>query len=80
MVALHRELGLSVGAALAAATLDAAMAYGIGDTVGSIAESLRADLLLVDGLVEHDIDAVTRPLAVWSAGTLVANGGLLDVR
>jgi imidazolonepropionase-like amidohydrolase len=77
VVALHREVGLPVGQALAAATSAPARAFGLADRVGSIDPGLRADLLLVDGLVDEDIDSVGRPLAVWKSGALVARGGLV---
>jgi imidazolonepropionase-like amidohydrolase len=78
MVALHREVGLSVGDALLAGTRNAASAFRIDDEVGSIEPDLVADLLLVDGLVDVDFEAIERPLAVWQAGVLVASSGLVS--
>jgi imidazolonepropionase-like amidohydrolase len=77
VVALHREIGVPVGRALSAATSMPARAFGIDDRVGALQPGLSADLLLLDGLVGEDVEAVTRPLAVWKAGALVARGGLL---
>lgn len=77
VIALHTEVGLPVGAALCAATSAPAEAFGIADRVGTIRSGLRADLVLVDGLVGEDIDAVDRPLAVFKNGILAARGGLL---
>jgi imidazolonepropionase-like amidohydrolase len=78
VVALHHEVGLDVGGALGAATSVAASAYGLSHEVGALAPGLRADLLLVDGLVDREIEAVSRPLAVWQAGELVASRGLVS--
>jgi imidazolonepropionase-like amidohydrolase len=77
VVALHREVGLSVEQALSAATSMPAHAFGIDGHVGALRAGLSADLLLVDGLLEHDVEAVGRPLAVWKAGALVARSGVL---
>jgi imidazolonepropionase-like amidohydrolase len=77
VVALHREVGLPIGQALRAATSVPARAFGIDDRVGTLRPGLSADLLLLDGLVGEDVDAINRPLAVWKAGALVARGGLL---
>lgn len=77
IVALHREVGLPVGAALAAATSTPARAFGLEGQVGALSPGLVADLVLMDGLVDEEIEAVNRPLAVWKSGELVACGGLL---
>lgn len=77
VLALHDEVGLPIGAALLAATRRPAEAFGIDRQVGSIDEGLLADLVLVDGLVEHDPVAVSRPTAVWKGGVLVANDELV---
>lgn len=77
IIALHREVGLSAAQSLAAATTTAAEAFRLDDRVGSIRAGLWADLLLVDGDVGKEIEAVNRPLAVWKGGELVARGGLL---
>lgn len=80
IVTLHEELGLDVSAALLAGTAVPARAYGIDDQVGAIAPGLVADLLLVDGRVDEDIRAVTRPVAVWRNGSLVMRDGLVNYR
>ena len=70
---LHRELALLVAAgltpieALAAATSQAAAAFGLTDR-GRIAPGLRADLVLVDGDPTTDITSTRRIAGVWKQG------------
>ena len=72
-VSLHRELQLLVRAgltnadALAAATALPATAFGIEDR-GRIEAGQIADLVLVDGDLEHDVSASTRITAIWKDG------------
>jgi imidazolonepropionase-like amidohydrolase len=73
---LHAELallvrvGLSPEAALRAATLNPARAFGLTDR-GAIRPGLRADLILVDGDPTRDIFATRRIVAVWKRGVRV---------
>jgi imidazolonepropionase-like amidohydrolase len=76
----HEDVGLDLPAALLAATAIPARAYGIDGEVGAIAAGLAADLLLVDGRVDQDIRAVTRPVAVWRDGNLAMRDGLVRYR
>ena len=77
-VSLHGELellvasGLAPGDALVAATSAPARAFGLDDR-GRIARGARADLLLVDGDPTRDIRATRRTVAVWKAGTRLAD-------
>ena len=70
---IHRELellvsaGLSAPAALAAATTNAATAFGLKDR-GRIAPGLRADLVLVDGDPTAEITATRAVVSVWKGG------------
>ncbi|GAA3990237.1 amidohydrolase family protein [Allokutzneria multivorans] len=71
--AIHRELELFVASghtpaeALAAATSLPAKRFGLHDR-GSVAEGLRADLLLVDGDPTRDIFATRAITGVWKRG------------
>jgi len=70
---LHHELALLVAAgltpveALAAATAQTAVAFGLSDR-GRIAPGLRADLVLVDGDPTADITATRKIAGVWKLG------------
>lgn len=83
-VALHGELahlvaaGLTPTAALAAATSVPATAFGITDR-GRIAPGMRADLLLVEGDPEQDIEATRAIVAVWKNGQPVDRKGEPEV-
>jgi imidazolonepropionase-like amidohydrolase len=72
-VSIHRELALLVAAglspkeALAAATSEAALAFGLSDR-GRIAPGLRADLVLVEGDPTEDIATTRRIAGVWKRG------------
>ena len=74
---IHRELellvaaGLSPTEALAAATSETAIAFGLSDR-GRIAPGLRADLLLVEGDPTDIVTATRRIAGVWK------QGGVLD--
>lgn len=76
IVALHKEVGFSIEAALLAGTMVPARAFGLSHLVGSIGAGLQADLLLTSGLVEDDLEAVLRPRIVWKAGRVVSTEGL----
>jgi imidazolonepropionase-like amidohydrolase len=70
---VHRELALLVSAgltpikALAAATAQTALTFGLTDR-GRIAPGLRADLVLVDGDPTVDIMATRKIAGVWKQG------------
>ncbi|MFI5455533.1 MAG: amidohydrolase family protein [Isosphaerales bacterium] len=70
---LHHELELLVAAgltpaeALAAATAETAVAFGLSDR-GRITPGLRADFVLVDGDPTADITATRRIAGVWKHG------------
>lgn len=74
-----RGLGVTVEAAIRAATGTAAEALGIDDRVGTIAAGKDADLLVVDGDVTTGIDALRRVRLVTIAGrTVVDRGAVLE--
>jgi imidazolonepropionase-like amidohydrolase len=60
--------GYPVAEALAAGTSGAADACGVGDVTGRLAEGYDADLLVVDGDLARDPEALGRPLAVLVRG------------
>jgi len=70
---LHHELALLVAAgltpaeALAAATAETALSFGLSDR-GRIAPGLRADLVLVNGDPTADITATRKIAGVWKQG------------
>ncbi len=64
--------GLGPAEALATATSGAAAACGVGATKGRFALGRHADLLVVDGDLEHDMTALLRPQAVLVHGVPVA--------
>jgi imidazolonepropionase-like amidohydrolase len=66
--ALHREVGLSVEQALLAATDLPARAFELRDRVGALEAGLCADLAVFAGDLENDLDALDRPIAVWTQG------------
>lgn len=70
-----RGLGVTVEAAIRAATGTAAEALGIDDRVGTIAAGRDADLLVVDGDVTSDIGALRQVRTVTIAGRTVVDGG-----
>jgi imidazolonepropionase-like amidohydrolase len=63
--------GLAAAEALATATSAAAAACGVGATKGRLAVGQHADLLVVDGDLEHDMSALLRPHAVHVHGVPV---------
>ncbi|MFZ6863637.1 CIA30 family protein [Undibacterium sp. Ji67W] len=75
-ISLHHELaslvnaGLSPGAALTSATSVPAKAFHLKDR-GRIANGYKADLLLVEGNPEADINATRNIVNVWKDGRLV---------
>lgn len=66
------DAGVPSAVALASATSDAAAACGLGGVTGQLAPGLVADLLVVDGDLSQDLDALHRPLAVVRDGTSVS--------
>lgn len=62
------DAGLSAAQALVTATSGAAPACRLDGVTGRLAPEHDADLLVVDGDLEHDIRALHRPLAVHRAG------------
>jgi imidazolonepropionase-like amidohydrolase len=80
--ALHKELeilveaGLSPADALRAATIWPAEFLGMSDSIGSIATSRRADLLLLDGNPLSDISQTQRIRAVVLDGRLLQRADL----
>ena len=77
VIALHRDVGMSVHEAVRSATSTAAQAFGLGESLGEIRAGAVADLLLVEGQVGADIEALDRPAAVWKSGRLVVTSGAL---
>ena len=61
--------GATVARALSAATSDAADVCGFGGVTGRIAAGYDADLLVVDGDLQADPDALGRPVSVVVRGT-----------
>lgn len=59
---------LSAEQTLRSATSDAARAMGIDSITGSLVVGKSADILLLDGNPLEDIQAVTRPAAVYCRG------------
>ena len=65
------EAGYSPAEALAAATSLSAKACGLAQQTGRLAPGYAADVLVVDGDLSQDVSALSRPVAVLVAGTLV---------
>lgn len=65
--------GYPVAEALAAGTAGAADACGVGDLTGALRPGLAADLLVVDGDLALDPQALGRPVAVWVRGARVTS-------
>ena len=63
------DAGLTHANAVASATSTAADDCGLGSTTGRLAPGLAADVLVVDGDLEHDLGALGRPIAVLVRGT-----------
>jgi imidazolonepropionase-like amidohydrolase len=62
------KAGFTPEEALATATSDAAAACGLADLTGALSPGLAADLLVVDGDLRSDLDALHRPVAVLARG------------
>jgi imidazolonepropionase-like amidohydrolase len=69
-MALRRYLdfGFRPGQVIAAATVEAAAAMGVGGVTGRLAEGLDADLLVVDGDPRIDLTALAGPVLVMARG------------
>ncbi|HEX4687483.1 MAG TPA: amidohydrolase family protein [Nocardioides sp.] len=65
------DAGVTSAQALATATSAAADDCGLRATTGRLAPGLSADLLVVDGDLERDLTALSRPRAVWVRGVPV---------
>jgi imidazolonepropionase-like amidohydrolase len=66
--------GYSPAEALCTATSVAADDCGLGDTTGRVAAGLAADLLVVDGDLATDLEALSRPVDVRIRGTRIRLG------
>jgi len=62
------EGGFSIADAVATATTVAAQACGLAQVTGRLQPGLAADILVVDGNLEHDITALQRPATVLIRG------------
>lgn len=84
-IAQHAELlalveaGLTPYHALQAATVDAALALGLGLKVGRVAPGASADLILVDGDPLSDIRDVQRIVGVVRNGQFFSTGRLIEL-
>ncbi|TCP30345.1 amidohydrolase family protein [Sphingomonas sp. BK235] len=67
--------GYSIPAALQAATLTNAKLLDMGDRLGSIEPGKLADVIVVDGHPDEDIDALSRIDMVVKDGVLAVSGG-----
>ena len=63
------EAGYSMADALATATSVAAAVCGLGEVTGRLRAGLAADLLVVDGDLRDDPDALGRTVGVLVRGT-----------
>jgi imidazolonepropionase-like amidohydrolase len=68
------ESGYSLAEALATATSYAAHVLGLEAETGRLAPGLAADVLVTDGDLRSDPDALARPAAVWVRGGQVPLG------
>lgn len=73
------EAGLEPYHALKAATVDAALALGLGLRAGRVAPGATADLILVDGDPLADIRDVHRIVGVVRNGQFVSTGRLIEL-
>ncbi len=71
LITFFTEAGLSTSASLAAATSAAAEACGVGDRKGLLRSGYDADLVVVDGDLRTDLDALGRVRSVVLGGRLV---------
>ena len=66
----YQEAGISAADILKLATIGSARVMGVADEVGRIAPGLRADLILVDGKPDQDIDDITAVSWVMKSGEI----------
>ena len=78
-LALLVEAGLSPYEALAAGTRDAAIALGRANELGTVAEGLRADLLLLDENPLKDVTSASRPAGVMLRGRWMSEEDLHEM-
>ncbi|MFC7597804.1 amidohydrolase family protein [Terrabacter sp. GCM10028922] len=71
-------IGLPTDRALAMCTSLPAKALGIADRAGRLAPGMPADVLVVAGRADEDVEAMLRPERVLHAGIIVADGRALD--
>ena len=71
-LAAMTNAGLTATQAIASATSLNARALGIDDQVGTVAAGMEADLLLVDGKPDDDVEDLAKVLAVFKAGRRIA--------
>jgi imidazolonepropionase-like amidohydrolase len=67
--------GFSIADAVATATSVAAQACGVADLTGRLAPGLAADVLVIDGDLEHDIRSLKRPAHLLMRGTAITLEG-----
>ena len=79
-IELMQQAGLSAITVLQAGTVNAAMALGVGERVGSIEPGKIADLLLVEGNPLEDLATLSRPLAVVKNGQWLGAAELASLR
>jgi imidazolonepropionase-like amidohydrolase len=72
-------LGITASAAIGLATLGAAEGLGISDQVGSIDVGKRADLIVMDGLLDDHSTRLGAVRQVWQSGNLVVSDGNLVI-
>ena len=71
-LAAMTKAGLTAAQAIRSATSLNARALGIGDMVGTVAPGMEADLLLVDGKPDDDVEDLAKVVAVFKAGRRIA--------
>ena len=70
-----RDGGQDPMAALVSATSLSAESLGLGNTIGSIANGMQADIIAFDGNPLQDVTAARRAVFVMKAGTVFVNRG-----
>jgi imidazolonepropionase-like amidohydrolase len=71
--------GYSIPQALQAATLTNAQLLGMNDMLGSLEPGKLADVLVIDGRPDQDIDALHKVAMVFKDGQLVVQGGAVVI-
>ena len=67
------RIGIPIDQGLAMSTSRAADAIGVGDRAGRLAPGRPADVLVVDGRLDEDPEALARPLRVLRGGVLAGS-------